>query len=216
MEDLAAIRPNDGNIFTLPMRKATITDMSSRIPSPLQSSQTISTSTTATTISSISKKEKAELLALRARQQDSDNEILRLTDQLKRTRNQMSQLTEQAVLDRTERDFFRLKWAEKEPEAALAFDRYSSKTIDVLDTSGNVSTNATMTSMQGYIREIEALKLALADTRRQVSLQTSVRGNGGQKQELESMEGAAADNEELDFDSAEALLEVELTTSVAR
>lgn len=174
---------------------------------------------------SLTRDEKQELVSLKARLLDSDNEIARLTEQLKKTRSQLAQMTEQGIVDKSERDFYRMKWADVDPEASkILASTLSGSGAGDSESSGESSVARKMAE---YIREITELKNELAEARRAAVLgndptldssksksKTDKPGALQRRASVVLEAGEEADGEE--FDSVSSLLESELTTSVAR
>lgn len=175
------------------------------------------------TVSAISKQEKAELLTLRARMSDYDCEVLRLTEQLKRARSQLGIQADQSFADRSERDFFRMKWADADPEAAKTLEQAERSQLAASGGAGSAlveEKRSFTSSVASYMKEIDSLKAEL-ETMKREGLASG--GRGGQagsfnksnmkRGELASLEVEDAEEE---IDSMQVLLEGELTNSVAR
>jgi hypothetical protein len=80
-----------------------------------------------------------EVLVLKSRVEDSDQEILRLSEKIKRYQNQMSEVSDQMVILQSERDFYK---------------------INLGGTSDDESAKKTLTeTIATYIREIDSLKV---------------------------------------------------------
>ena len=183
----------------------------------------------------MSQNARSKLLELQQRA-DSDCEIQRLTEQLKRTRAQLAQITEQAVLDRSERDYYRMKWADADPAGARLLEAQGSQSwngMDRNDAGAGVGApeeqwesisnekKSFMSTVSGYLREIATLKAHLAEKRDAAHAGVV----GGVRQGWRGADGGlAADGDKLEdepyrdteVETMEALLEGELTSSVAR
>lgn len=138
-------------------------------------------------------KYETEIGTLKRRVADGDMEIQRLTEQLRRQKSQASEVTDRLVLLQCERDYFKMKWSEADPEGAKA----CLHTNHVDDTFGVI---------EGYVREIDKLRQSLAEMQQ------------AQEQSHRSLilNDGLVNESELLMQSAEDLLEGELTSSVAR
>eukprot|EP01041_Mallomonas_annulata_P004997 gene4997-9998_t len=206
-------------------------------------------------ISNITKDEKLELLNLRAKLMDSDEELQRLTEELKKTRNHLSIVTEQNIIDQSERDFYRMKWMDMDPTAATMILQHEKATLtnkndEILDNDSiNKSNNnnddddklckneqsVVTRAMSEYIREITRLKNELSEAKRSailsnhnskeenslqkkfhLSLRKSTSDNTGNDNGSANVDNSTDETDGDDFDSMAALLEGELTSSVAK
>jgi chromosome segregation ATPase len=164
-----------------------------------------------------------EIISLKSRSSEADFEIRRLTDQLRLARIQSSELTDRVVLIQSERDFFKMKWGEANPEEAKSLDRAASKSSyeflkaqaetegrepptppdDALsgdectphDEARAAEKDRVTAAIAGYLREIDSLKKQIAE-----------------HEQMAKLRSAAADN----LDEGDIYLEGELTSNVAK
>jgi hypothetical protein len=84
---------------------------------------------------------------LKARLQDTDFELQRLTEQLKSSKHNVSQVSDQLYLMQSERDFFQMKWAELAPLEASLLQQAS--TTSSLPPSSPTSSRLLSSSLAG-------------------------------------------------------------------
>ena len=115
-----------------------------------------------------------EIAQLRSRVRDADYEVQRLTSQLKQLRVQMSESEESLILASSERDFYKMKWADSSPsDAAKMGNLDSGETTQITSNIPNSPTSneraeanekkKVMDIMGNHLREIDTLKKQLAE-----------------------------------------------------
>jgi hypothetical protein len=117
----------------------------------------------------------------------------RLTEQLKRAKLEASQMSERVILIQSERDFYKMKWAEASPGDALSLDENEAASSEEAKVGMNEKKIATGIAAE-YLREIEGLRIQLAESQQLVAINNTVQV----------------------YDNREAMLENELTANVAR
>ena len=110
-----------------------------------------------------------EVASLRSRVRDADYEVQRLTSQLKTLRVQMSESEESLILASSERDFYKMKWADCSPSDAQKLDGAGSPGGDgsgspqQTDRAEAAEKKKVMDILGNHLREIDSLKKALAE-----------------------------------------------------
>eukprot|EP01032_Pedospumella_encystans_P009002 gene9002-10625_t len=110
-----------------------------------------------------------EVASLRSRVRDADYEVQRLTSQLKTLRVQMSESEESLILASSERDFYKMKWADSSPSDAQKLDGAGSPGGDgsgspqQTDRAEAAEKKKVMDILGNHLREIDSLKKALAE-----------------------------------------------------
>lgn len=111
-----------------------------------------------------------EIASLRSRVRDADYEVQRLTSQLKTLRVQMSESEESLILASSERDFYKMKWADSSPSDAQKLDSPGasgptdgSSSPQQADRAEAAEKKKVMDILGSHLREIDSLKKALAE-----------------------------------------------------
>ena len=149
------------------------------------------------------KKFSSEISALKSQVSDGDFEINRLNTYLKSAKLQSSQLSDELIMVKSERDFFRMKWAEVCPEEAKNLS-------NVVDYDGNDSPttefNSTLKEKMKvmdiateYLREIDSLNQKLAREK-------SMRSHVLEMENFNTFEGESISNVMIDNTSSIELL----------
>jgi kinesin family protein 4/21/27 len=125
------------------------------------------------------KKFSTEICNLKAQVSDGDFEVNRLNAQLKSAKLQSSQFSDELILVKSERDFFKLKWTEVCPVEASQLDN--------LDTSNEIDSvllekKKVMDIATEYLKEIESLNQKLAEEK-------SIRSHVHEMVHFNSLEG---------------------------
>lgn len=138
------------------------------------------------------KESSKEITKLKSRATETDFELKRMTEQMKRVKSEASELSERIILMQSERDFYHIKYSDLRPDDAISFykDNRSPLTVETDGEKGKVTD-----LIAGYLREIEALKRQVAE-----------------KQHTKSSSFSTLHA----FDSGALELESELTSNVAR
>jgi chromosome segregation ATPase len=138
------------------------------------------------------KESSKEITKLKSRATETDFELKRMTEQMKRVKSEASELSERIILMQSERDFYHIKYSDLRPDDAISFykDNRSPLTVETDGEKGKVTD-----LISGYLREIEALKRQVAE-----------------KQQMKSSQFSNLHA----FDSGALELESELTSNVAR
>jgi hypothetical protein len=150
---------------------------------------------------------------LRAKLNESDREIVRLINELKSAHQQRSDESERILLIESERDYYKMKWAAACPQD---YEKLTNNTENLDPNDATADGNPDLTSntdnhdngselaqekkeimgvVAGYLKEIDNLKREVAELRVQKLASTTL---------------------DADFLNEEALLENELTSSVAK
>ena len=149
-----------------------------------------------------------ELAATTTRADEAEFEVRRLTDQLKVSRVLASELSEQAILVQSERDFYCHKWADACPaEARLVLPQGAEgcapSSPDHPDHPDHPEKDKMAAFAAQYLREIEALRRQLAEQQELLSTakESSLLFEGG--------EGAALVEAELSANVAQVIAQTE-------
>lgn len=111
-------------------------------------------------------KNSKEIATLRSRVRDADYEVQRLTSQLKQLRVQLSEGEESLILASSERDFYKMKWADSAPADAQKMDSNGEPgSPQSSDKAEAAEKKRVMDIMGNHLREIETLKKQLAEER---------------------------------------------------
>lgn len=147
--------------------------------------------------SSVGKKKETskEICKLKGRADESDFELKRMTEHLKRVKQEASEMSDRIILIQSERDFYHIKYSDLNPDDALSFYKNSGST-PAEKLSCNAEKNKATSMIAGYLREIETLKKDAAEMQQQM------------KSDMSSTYHI--------FDAGAAELENELSSNVAR
>jgi hypothetical protein len=128
-----------------------------------------------------------EIATLRGRVRDADYEVQRLTSQLKQLRVQMSESEEALILASSERDFYKMKWAESSPADAVKMGNLDSGESSASPTTASdkdkdkaeaAEKKRVMDVMGSHLREIDALKKQLAEEKSRSAAAMANMGGG--------------------------------------
>lgn len=193
-----SIQDGESSPKTRPMRRNTAFDMTSA-QSVMATTRSFSLPSTCspqnppTGGNSPKRKETSkELTKLKSRASETDFELKRMTEQMKRVKSEASELSERIILMQSERDFYHIKYSDLRPDDAISFYKNSRSPLTV-DTDGEKGKVTDL--IAGYLREIEVLKRQVAE-----------------KQQMKSSQSSTHQV----FDSGALELESELTSNVAR
>lgn len=166
-------------------------------PSGNNSSNQLSMSNGSSGSSSVAKKKDTskEICKLKGRADESDFELKRMTEHLKRVKQEASEMSDRIILIQSERDFYHIKYSDLKPDDALSFYKNSGSTAAEKSASG-AEKNKTTSMIAGYLRQIETLKKDAAEMQQQM------------KSDMSSTYHS--------FDAGAAELENELSSNVAR
>ena len=131
------------------------------------------------TSSSFSSNEKKELLneifKLKNRVFESDLEVKRLTEQTKKARLHISEVSERSILMQSERDYYHMKWADASPLEAKLMNSEKSTAVHTIDDFSKIersekSEKDRVTSVVAeYLREIEILKKRISEQNKTIN-----------------------------------------------
>jgi hypothetical protein len=122
-----------------------------------------------------------EVATLRSRVRDADYEVQRLTSQLKQLRVQMSEGEEALILASSERDFYKMKWAESSPTEATKMGNLDSGEAGApaaTDKAEAAEKKRVMDIMGNHLREIDQLRKQLAEEKSKNATAMSNLGTG--------------------------------------
>mmetsp|Transcript_1165 Transcript_1165/g.1891 ORF Transcript_1165/g.1891 Transcript_1165/m.1891 type:complete len:1638 (+) Transcript_1165:189-5102(+) len=188
-------------------KNVTLGKQKARLPSPHgnapRSRREVSSSPSATTSTSTARslltkssktnmgtiKLEQEILVLKSRVDDGDQEILRLNEKNKRSQLHISEMSEQMIIIQSERDYYKMRWEEA--------------CVQLGTDSTEADKNGQLGVIAAYIKEIECLKLKIAKqelelNQRPPSIRMSIGHNmssaeGADEYDLSSHDGSAAD-----------------------
>ena len=151
----------------------------------------------------INSKEAKEIASLKSKVTESDSEVKRLTEKLRQFRVQSTDQAERLILTESERDYFRMKWSDLNPEEAATLspsvpvkvieneDDIPPQDLDGED-GDEIEKKAATRIAATYLREISTLRRQLAEKNQMLVPDTAP------------------------FGASDIMLESELATNVAR
>ena len=168
--------PNSSNMIQNQNNHLSNFSMGGNVNNTAINSNSGNNNNTSNSFSSNEKKELFnEIFKLKNRVFESDLEVKRLTEQTKKARLHISEVSERSILMQSERDYYHMKWADASPLEAKLMNSEKSTAVHTVDDFSKIersekSEKDKVTSVVAeYLREIEILKKRISEQNKTIN-----------------------------------------------